>query len=220
VTRRAALTRRRRVVAGFSVLGAGLLGRSLSTEPGSRDFLASTGAVAAIWVVGGLSSGPLHLGWARSRDGVLRRPLGPPLALGVGAFGAFYGAALVSKRVPVLEQAISRVLDFANEGATPLVLLTTCANGVGEEVFFRGAVYAAMGDRHPAVLSTAVYTVAAIPTRNPALVLAAGLMGFLFAEQRRASGGILAPAITHLTWSILMVRYLPPLFRKPGGPSA
>ena len=88
-------------------------------------------------------------------------------------------------------------------------------NGLGEEVFFRGALYGALGERHPVAASTAVYTLATVPTRNPALVLAAGVMGTLFGLQRRASGGLQAPALTHLTWSTLMLRYLPPLFRAP-----
>ena len=68
-------------------------------------------------------------------------------------------------------------------------------------------------DRAVAV-STAVYTLATVTTRNPALMLAAGAMGTLFSLQRRASGGLQAPVLTHLTWSTLMVRYLPPLFRR------
>jgi hypothetical protein len=44
-------------------------------------------------------------------------------------------------------------------------------------------------------------------------VIAALFMGGLFAMQRRATGGLQAPLLTHLTWSTLMVRYLPPLFR-------
>jgi hypothetical protein len=51
-------------------------------------------------------------------------------------------------------------------------------------------------------------------TRNPALVLASGVMGGLFALQRRATGGVQAPMITHVVWSTLMVRFLPPLFRR------
>jgi membrane protease YdiL (CAAX protease family) len=39
-------------------------------------------------------------------------------------------------------------------------------------------------------------------------------MGSLFGLQRRATGGLQAPAITHLTWSTLMLRFLPPLFRR------
>ena len=87
------------------------------------------------------------------------------------------------------------------------------ANGAAEEVFFRGALYAAIGEKYPVALSTGAYTLATVTTRNPALVLAAGAMGTLFAAQRRASGGIQAPVLTHLTWSVLMLRYLPPLFR-------
>jgi hypothetical protein len=45
-------------------------------------------------------------------------------------------------------------------------------------------------------------------------VLAAGVMGSLFGLQRRASGGLQAPVLTHLTWSTLMVHFLPPLFRR------
>ena len=62
--------------------------------------------------------------------------------------------------------------------------------------------------------STAVYMLATAATRNPALVLASGVMGALFGLQRRASGGMQAPILTHLTWSTLMLRFLPPLFRR------
>jgi hypothetical protein len=116
--------------------------------------------------------------------------------------------------VPVLDRAIGNVLAFAEEGNSPLVVATTLANGVGEELFFRGAIYAALDGDQAVVVSTAVYTLATASTRNPALMLAAGVMGTLFSMQRRASGGLQAPVLTHLTWSTLMVRYLPPLFRR------
>jgi hypothetical protein len=45
-------------------------------------------------------------------------------------------------------------------------------------------------------------------------MLASVVMGVLFAAQRRSTGGIQAPLLTHLTWSALMLRFLPPLFRK------
>jgi membrane protease YdiL (CAAX protease family) len=205
--------RRRGVVAGVSVLGTGLLGLSLSTRPDSRAFYALTSAVAATWAAGGVASGPLHLGWIESRDQNLRRPVVTPVATGVGAFGFFYACALVARRIPVLDRAIGNVLQFAEEGQGPLVLATTLANGLGEEIFFRGAMYAALDPDHAVVASTAVYTLATASTRNPALMLAAGAMGTLFGLQRRASGGLQAPVLTHLTWSTLMVRYLPPLFR-------
>ena len=205
--------RRRRVVAGVSLAGTGLLGLSLSTEPNSKSFYGLTSAVAATWTAGGLLSGPLHLGWIQGRDQRLRRPVLTPVATGVGAFGFFYGCALVARSIPVLDRAIGNVLVFAEEGRGPLVVATTLANGLGEEMFFRGAMYAALDADRAVAASTAVYTLATVSTRNPALVLAAAFMGTLFGLQRRASGGLQAPLITHLTWSTLMVRYLPPLFR-------
>jgi hypothetical protein len=46
------------------------------------------------------------------------------------------------------------------------------------------------------------------------LVLAAAAMGTLFALERRSTRGVLAPVVTHLTWSVLMLRFLPPLFTE------
>ena len=135
-----------------------------------------------------------------------------PVAAGVAAFGAFYGAALIARRVPVLSEAVTSALRYASRGSDPLVLLTTLANGAAEEVYFRGALFDAVGNRHAVAVSTGAYMLATAATRNPALVLASGAMGTLFGMQRRASGGIQAPIVTHLTWSSLMLRYLPPLF--------
>ncbi len=213
VETRQVAARRRNVVAGTSLVGATVLGLSLAARPNSARFYVLTMAAAGTWTVGGLFSGPLHLGWIESRDQNLRRPWVTPVATGVGAFGFFYGCALVARRIPFLDTSIRRVLQFAEQGSMPLVLLTTCANGLGEEVFFRGALYATLPRRHAVLASTGVYALATVTTRNPSLVLAATVMGSLFGLQRRASGGLQAPVLTHLTWSTLMVRYLPPLFR-------
>lgn len=210
----AVVRRRQRVVAGVSLLGTGLLGVSFSTQPDSKKFYGFTAAVAATWTLGGFLSGPLHLGWIQSRDQRLRRPVITPVATGVAAFGCFYGCALLARHIPVLDRAIENVLTFADEGSTPMVVATTLANGLGEEIFFRGALYAALDADRAVFVSTAVYTLATATTRNPALMLAAGAMGTLFSLQRRASGGLQAPALTHLTWSTLMVYWLPPLFRR------
>lgn len=211
----AAFAHRRKVVAGVSVLGAGLLGTSLSTKPGSTQFYTLSLAVAGTWVAGGLASGPLHLGWMQRPNHELSRPVALPVATGVGAFGVFYGCALVCRQVPVLNRAISSILQYANQGSAPLVLITTLANGAAEEIFFRGALYAAAGVNRPVLKSTAIYTLATTATRNPALVLAAAVMGTLLGVQRQVTGGTQASLLTHLTWSTLMLRYLPPLFNDP-----
>jgi uncharacterized protein len=202
--------RRRAVAAVASLIGRALLGRSLSTQPGSAGFYGLTLGTAATWAAGGLADGHVPMG----RTSGARRAVVTPVLLGAGAFGAFYAAALLARRVPVLDRAVSEVLQYAHRGSGPLVLLTTLANGAAEEIFFRGALYGAAGARHPIAVSTAVYALATTPTRNPALVLASIVMGALFGAQRRATGGIQAPILTHLTWSALMLRYLPPLFRR------
>ncbi len=209
----ATVRRRQRVVGATSLLSAALLGVGLTAEPGSRRFFAATYATAGLDVVGALASGPLHLGWIEQQDHSMRRPVLVPVATGAAAFGGFYAAARVARRVPPLRRWITSVLQYAEEGRTSLVVGTALANAVAEELFFRGALYAAFEQR-PVVSSTAVYVVATLPTRNPALVLAAGAMGSLWGLQRRATGGLQAPVLTHLTWSALMVRHMPPLFRE------
>ena len=204
--------RRRRVVAGTSVVGASLLGVGLNTRPGSNAFYGTTLAVAGVYTAGGFASGPLHLGWIQLQDRTLRRPIITPVATGVGAFGVFYVGGHLVKLIPPLGRAVASVTAFADEGDERLVTLTALANGVAEEIFFRGAVYAALERRQPVLSSTAVYMVATVPTRNPMLVFASGLMGGLLAAQRRATNGLQAPVLTHLTWSVLMLRYLPPVF--------
>jgi membrane protease YdiL (CAAX protease family) len=130
---------------------------------------------------------------------------------GVGAFGVFYGCALVSRHIPPLRRAIAGVLDYAHRGSTASVAATTLVTGAAEEVFFRGALYDAAG----ASRSTALYVLSTCATRNPALVLASGVMGTLFAWQRHRSGGVQAPLLTHVVWSTLMLAFMPRLFAPP-----
>jgi len=208
----AAFRRRRRVVAATAVAGAGLLGASLSTRPGSSRFYALTAATAATWIGGGVASGPLHLGRSFGRGDRLRRPALTPAALGVAAFAPFYAGALVCRRIPPMKRMLTSVLAYAHQGSGLAVAATTLVNGAAEEVFFRGALYAAHAGPTPVLASTGTYVLATAATRNPMLVLASAIMGTLFGIQRRATGGIQAPLITHLVWSALMLRFLPPLF--------
>ena len=84
-------------------------------------------------------------------------------------------------------------------------------NGIAEELFFRGAMYAAI-PRHQVVITTVAYTVATLATGNVMLGFAAILLGVVVGLQRRATGGILAPILTHLVWSVAMLYALPAIF--------
>ena len=92
--------------------------------------------------------------------------------------------------------------------------MLTLVNGAAEEVFFRGALYAAIGRARPGADLDGDLRAGHHRDRNPMLVFAAVLMGTLFALQRRASGGILAPMITHLVWSTVLILALPPLLAR------
>jgi CAAX protease family protein len=210
-----ARARRRRAVTATGIGGAGLLGISLSTKAGSPQFYLLTMGLAGTWAAGALGSGPFPLGMAQGQDGDRRHPVVMPVLTGAGAFGLFYGAARVARHLPPLSRAIGSVLRYADDGSTPLVLLTAGANALAEELFFRGALWSLVQDSHPLAKTTLAYAATTAATRNPALVLAGTATSVLFGLQRRTSGGILAPALTHLTWSLLMLRYLPPVFPTP-----
>lgn len=197
--------RRRVVVAATLVVGTALLAATLAAPPGSALFSGLGLLVAATWVLGGVLSGPVHL-VGSVRGG---RALVAPLGLGVVLFAAFAAAALVAERIPVVSGAVDRVLSTADGGPRAVVLVVALANGVGEEVFFRGALHAAFGRHRPVLWATAIYVLVTIATLNLALVVAAGVMGAVFALEREATGGILAPVITHLTWSTLVLFLLP-----------
>lgn len=206
-----AFRRRRIVVLVTLVVGATLLGFSLSVRPGDPAFYWLTGALAATWALGGVISGPLHLGRIRFRS-ELCRPIVTPILLGLAAAAVFVGGALVVREIGPLHSLTDDVLDHARQGSLALILAVTVLNGVAEEIFFRGALFAAIGRRRPVLVSTAIYTLTTIATANAMLVFAAAALGTLLGLQRRASGGILAPMLTHITWSSTMLFVLPPLF--------
>jgi hypothetical protein len=206
----AGFRRRRVVVAATLAVGAVLLGFSLATEPGDPAFYPLTLAVAAVWVIGGILSGPLHLGRQEVR-GRLRRPFITPIVVGLSSVAVFAAGAAIVRTVGPLQNVVADVLAHARRGNIALVYVVTLANGVAEEVFFRGALYAAVGRRHAIPVSVAIYAVVTVATGNPMLVLAALLMGTVWTLQRRASGGIAAPMLTHLVWSAGMLLALPPI---------
>ena len=195
---------RRGVVVVTCLVGAALLGLTLATPVGSASFAPLALGLALTWTLGALASGPLHLG---RRDG--RRHVLAPAVLGAAAFGVFAAAAVVLRRIPVLHDLVAAVISRADTGSLTLVLVLALANGVAEELFFRGALYSAFAAHRPALWSTVAYVAVTAAAGSAVLVLAAAVLGSLFAAERRATRGILAPATTHLVWSTLMVFMLP-----------
>lgn len=203
-------TRRRIVVVVITLLvGATLLGLGLTTPADQPLFYILTGSLALVWVAGAFGSGSLHLGRVVRRNRQ-RRPVLAPIVLGLLVGSVFVVGGLIVGQIPPLRSYVRTVLAHAGGTAVlPAVVLITLVNGAAEELFFRGALFAAVGRRAPVLITTGIYGLATASTLNPMLVFAALLLGVVLGQQRRSTGGVLAPIITHATWSLIMLLLLP-----------
>ncbi|MFC7486160.1 CPBP family intramembrane glutamic endopeptidase [Knoellia sp. CPCC 206453] len=212
-----AFQRRRIVAVATLVVGLVLNAWALRIPPGDGLFYGATLALAAVWAGGAFLSGPLHLGRAHTRGGDERsRSVVQSLVLGLLLLALFLVGALVVARIPVLRQPVDGLLDHARFGSLAVVAVITAVNGVAEELFYRGALFAAVGRRHAVLVTTIVYAVVSAAAGVPLLVLAAVLLGIVVGLQRRVTGGILGPIITHLTWSLGMLFLLPHVLAAAG----
>ena len=207
----AVIHRRKIIVAFVLVAGAVLLGFTLRTKPGDPLFYLLTIALAATWTLGAFLSGPLHLGSIKWH-GRNQRPVITGVTLGLLLGGAFLLGGLVVRRIPPVAERISDVLQYTLFGPLWVIALIAVINGVAEELFFRGALYTALESFHPVVVSTLLYMVTTTASGNPMLGFAALILGTVCALERRATGGVLAPFLTHLIWGLIMVLALPAVF--------
>ena len=76
-------------------------------------------------------------------------------------------------------------------------------------MYFRGALQPALPERLQLPATVAIYALITMATGNIVLGAASALLGAIVGLQRRATDGILAPTLTHVTWSVLMFVFLP-----------
>ena len=204
-------------VAAAGLGAAALLRSSFAARAGSARFYLLTISLAGTWAGGAVAAAPAPWrggSWRGDPAGAARSLIVVPVVTGGVTFAAFYAAARLARRHRALRRAIASVLRYADAGSTPLVVLIASGSGVAEELYFRGALWS--GPR-PLTTTTLAYAASTAVTGNPALVLAGLVTSVIFGWQRAVSGGVLAPALTHVTWSVLMLRYLPRLFRDAAG---
>jgi uncharacterized protein len=193
-------------VAGTLVIGTILLATALRAPPGSTTFFVMGFLVAATWILGSVISGPIQLDTIRSSRLAISLH---GLATGILAFLGFLAIYQWGEHLPLVSDALHDILTKADAKPAALVLVVTILNGLGEELFFRGALFDVMRNRNPIAGSVIVYVAVTATTGNVALVLAACAMGIVFSLQRARTGGILAPTVTHLCWSTLMLLAFP-----------
>jgi uncharacterized protein len=207
-----AIKRRRRVVVAIVLLlGAGVLGLALRRHPGESSFYWLTLALTAVWALGAFASGPLHLGGVCWR-GRNQRPVISGTVIGLALGAVFVLGGLIAREIPLVSELITRVLRYTDQGSWRLTMTVALLGGIAEELFYRGALYTALGRYHPALVSTIVYVAATLASGNPMLGFAAIILGTVCALERRATGGVLAPILTHFVWTLVVLLALPPLF--------
>ena len=204
--------RRRVVVSVVLVLGVSSLALALRKHPGEPAFYWWTLALAGVWAIGAFASGPLHLGGARWR-GRNQRPVVSGTVIGLLLGGVFLVGGLVVREIPVVAELVTRLLRYSDQGSWRLTMAIALLAAVAEAMFYRGALYTALGRHHPLLISTVIYALATFgSSRNPMLAFAAIILGTVCALERRATGGVLAPILTHFVWTLVVLLGLPPLF--------
>lgn len=198
-----------------------LLVPRLGDRPGR--YAAVNGAATAVLLAAarasGLSAAELGLARARARAG-LRRGAGPSLVLA----GAYATALAVPALRPVLRDARVAALDRRAVVRRALVGIPV-GTVLWEEVAFRGVLRAALARTmsprqaaaaapalfavwhvRPALDAVAANRVQSTPGRRAAAVVTAcagtAAADVLFAELRRRSGSLVAPALLHLTANV------------------
>ena len=204
--------RRRIIVAIILVAGVASLSLALKEHPGEPAFYWWSLALSGVWAVGAFASGPLHLGGARWR-GRNQRPVVSGSTIGLLLGGIFLLGGLIVREIPAVADLISRLLRYTDQGSWRLTLAVALLAAIGEELFYRGALYTALGRHHPLLISTVIYAIATLASsQNPMLAFAAIILGTVCALERRATGGVLASILTHFVWTLVVLLGLPPLF--------
>lgn len=204
------LVQRRWISSVTLAMGSFLLAITLRLPPGDPAFYATTLALSATWIVGGMISGKIYLGNSNTRAGTSSgRGVLQAVIIGVVLLGVFLGGAMLVAPVAILRNPLRGLLMYADLGILPLVTALTVLVAIGEELFFRGALWAAVGGRQALLVTTLIYALTTIPSGLPLMVFAAALVGFVAGAHRRVTGGVLGPIIIHLIWSLGMLLLLP-----------
>lgn len=206
-------------------IGALVLGSSFRVEPGSPWFSVLAAGLGVVWLTGSVLVQPrlprLHAPGRRAGQ-VAASGLVTGLALAL----VFLLGGLVVQWVPWLDLSISAVLVYAQGGVGPLIVAVTAFTALAEEVFFRGVLYDQIEERWPGparlpvvgvlgvpvLATTLLYGLVTVAAANLPLVLAGLVLSLVVGRQRAVTGGLLAPAITHVTWSVTLLLVLPPIF--------
>jgi membrane protease YdiL (CAAX protease family) len=193
-----------RVAIAALLIGAVLLGITLNVEDGSWQFYAAGFAMAATWIAAYLLA---HTTSRQDRRPMIDALLG--VVVGVAMFGVFAAGSWILHSIHLFDSAVDELLRTADSSTVGWVLTLAWVNAVAEEFFFRGTLIDAARGRFPLAVAVVPYVITTVPSGNSALVIAAAIMGTVFAVLRIRTGALTASIATHLTWSTLMILVFP-----------
>lgn len=165
------------------------------------DAVSLAWVLAALLLLGSVLSG----GMPKAHRSAKRRPVVSPVLTGLLLFLVFLVLGAVVRLIPAFDHGVEEVLAKADRGSVLVTVLAAVAAGVAEEVFYRGAWF----ERFSLLPATAAHVVSTLPAGNVALTGAALVLGAVCGLSRRTSGGWWAPAVVHVTWSLLVIAWLP-----------
>jgi membrane protease YdiL (CAAX protease family) len=185
----------------LTLAAAAWLTRLLYTVPArSGRVLAYAYVLAAVLVAGSVLSGGPPVAHRRGRH-----PVVGPALLGLALFVFFLVAGAVLRWVPAVDHAVGSILARADRSVATVLALAVA--GAAEELYYRGALFERV--RAPVVTTALAHAAATAFAGNVALTLAALALGVACGLSRRTRGGWWAPAVTHVTWSLLMLWFTP-----------
>jgi len=134
---------------------------------------------------------------------------GVGVLVGGAMFGIFIAGSWLVRRIHLFDNSVDELLRTADSSTIGLVLTLACVNAVAEELFFRGTLIDAARGRFAMTVGVVPYVLATVPSGNIALIIAAAVMGTVFAGLRLRTGALTASITTHLMWSCLMILAFP-----------
>src|SRR6202022_476310 len=98
-----------------------------------------------------------------------QRPVITGTVIGLLLAAAFVVGGFLAREIGPVRESITGVLEYSRHGSLWMLVVITVVNGVAEELFFRGALYTALGRFFPVVVSTALYVAVTLASGNPML---------------------------------------------------
>lgn len=145
---------------------------------------------------------------------LLARDLGVGLGVGVVmTVGTYAFFALGERLWPPLAGHVGGLYRDAHKENLVFAMLATVAAVVAEEVLWRGPLLGILkrriGLRGAAAISLVTYVLACSTSRSVIVVVSALVCGAFWLVERVATRSIVAPLVSHLMWTMVVVHLLP-----------